>query len=167
MHWILRDEGSRVPFFTDVSLIIKPGGYFVFEQGGFQNVSEAHTALISVLHLQHRIPLETIGKADPWFFPSDTWMRRTLVNAGFEVEKVELEHRSTRLTPNSSDGSGGLEGWVRLMGAVFLELLKEQSERDRAVQTVCSILQNVLTKQEDGSQWLGYVRLRAIARKPL
>lgn len=167
MHWILRDTSTRVPFFSDVFSLLKPGGSFVFEQGGAGNVAETHAALIAVLALHCRVPMEVIKKADPWFFPSDEWMRVTLEKAGFEVEKVELEYRPTKLTPRSADGTGGLEGWIRLMGAQFLELVEEGEKRDEAVKHVCAALEDVLTREEDGSQWLGYVRLRAVAVKPL
>jgi len=78
---------------------------------------------------------------------------------------VETEYRSTPTTMKSQDGSGGLQGWIRLMGANFLELLGEVEERDRAVDDICRVLGDIVTK-EDGSQCLGYVRLRAIAAKP-
>jgi len=166
MHWILRYEGNRLDFFNDVHDLLKPGGSFVFEMGGHGNVSETHTALISVLHLKFGIPLEKIrNRGDPWFFPSENWMRQTLEGAGFVVERLEAEHRPTKCTVKSEDGSGGLHGWVRLMGASFLELLDNQHDRDAAVATVCDLLVDIVTRIEDDTEWLGYVRLRAVAVK--
>ncbi len=165
MHWILRDPTTRLDFFSDVFALLKPGGSFVFEMGGAGNVAEVHAALISVLCLRYDIPMEKIKAADPWFFPSDDWMTGTLEKAGFNVRKMETEYRPTQATMKSQDGSGGLQGWIRLMGASFLELLGEGEERDRALSDVCRVLGDIVTR-EDGSQWLGYVRLRAIAAKP-
>lgn len=166
MHWILRDPSTRVPFFADVFALLKPGGSFVFEMGGAGNVAEVHAVLIAVLSLRCGISMQKIREADPWFFPSDDWMRGTLEAAGFEVRVAELEYRPTKTTPRSSDGAGGVEGWVRLMGAQFLELVEEGALRDDVVKHVCAALEDVMTREEDGSQWFGYVRLRAVAVKP-
>lgn len=165
MHWILRDPTCRGDFFSNVFGLLKPGGSFVFEMGGAGNVAEVHTAVISVLCLHYDIPMGKIKAADPWFFPSEDWMKGALEKAGFNVQKVETEYRPTQATIKSQDGTGGLQGWTRLMGANFLELVGEGEERDRAVYEICRVLDDVVTR-EDGSQWLGYVRLRAIAAKP-
>lgn len=166
MHWILRDEGNRMQFFGDVFDLLKPGGAFVFEMGGHGNVAEVHAALISVLRFKFGVDMETIQQyGDPWFFPSVDWMRATLEDAGFVVEKIEAQDRPTKMTPEREDGGGGLPGWVRLMGATFLSLLEEEEDREVAVKCVCEVLERVVTRLEDGSRWLGYVRLRAVARK--
>lgn len=139
---------------------LKPGGTYVFEMGGHGNVAETKTALTYAL-VQHGIPIEQAREASPWFFPSDTWMKNALEEVGFQVENIELEYRPTKLT---SDTKGGLEGWIRLMGARFLDVLPAE-KRDVAVRQICDVLQDVVTRGEDGSQWLGYVRLRGIAKK--
>lgn len=88
-------------------------------------------------------------------------MRNALQKTGFKVEKLEVEYRPTKLT---TDASGGLAGWVRLMGAQFLELL-DPVQREDSVREICEVLRSVVTREEDGSQWLGYVRLRGIATR--
>ena len=163
MHWILRAEETRAAFFEGVHRVLVPGGKFVFEMGAASNVPEAHTALISIMHSSFKIPLERVRAANPWFFPSEAWMQKALEKAGFQVDKVDLDYRPTRMT---SDGGSGLAGWLRLMGAPFLALLHTQQERDEAVRLICDILKDVVVRPEDGSEWLGYVRLRAIATKP-
>jgi hypothetical protein len=50
------------------------------------------------------------------------------------------------------------------MGAEMLAVV-EESKRQDIVKQVCDILETVVTREEDGSQWLNYVRLRAVARK--
>lgn len=139
---------------------LKPGGTFVFEMGGHGNVAEVMTALIYTL-VQKGIPVEKAKEANPWFFPSETWMKDALETVGFQVDKVETEYRPTKLT---SAVNGGLAGWIRLMGAQFLELFGEERQ-DEAVKQICEVLEPVVTRVEDGSQWLGYVRLRGVARK--
>lgn len=139
---------------------LKPGGTFVFEMGGHGNVAEAMTALIYTL-VQQGVPVQKAREANPWFFPSEVWMKNALETVGFQVDKVETEYRPTKLT---SEANGGLAGWIKLMGAPFLEVLPV-GKRDGAVRQICDILEPVVTREEDGSQWLGYVRLRGIAKK--
>lgn len=139
---------------------LKPGGTFAFEMGGHGNVAEVMTALIYTL-VQKGIPVEKAKEANPWFFPSETWMKDALETVGFQVDKVETEYRPTKLT---NAVNGGLAGWIRLMGAQFLEVLDEERQ-DEAVKQICEVLEPVVTRVEDGSQWLGYVRLRGVSRK--
>lgn len=128
--------------------------------GGHGNVPEVHTALLSAL-VHHGVSIEKARAASPWFFPSQTWMQSTLETLGFRVETMEIEYRPTKLT---ADANGGIEGWVRLMGAPMLEVL-EPEKRESAVGEVCMLLESVITREEDGSKWLGYVRLRGVAVK--
>ncbi|KAL4883812.1 S-adenosyl-L-methionine-dependent methyltransferase [Aspergillus karnatakaensis] len=160
LHWILRDETTRLSTLRGVHACLKQGGTFVFEMGGHGNVGEVNTALMYSL-LRHGVPIEKIREVYPWFFPSIPWMTSALEGIGFKVIKIEMEHRPTLLT---STVNGGLAGWVRLMGASFLEALAPE-QREEAVKEVCDVLQNVVTRKEDGSQWLQYVRLRGVAEK--
>lgn len=139
---------------------LKPGGLYVFEMGGHGNVGETVAAL-TFAAMQHGVSIEKAREVNPWFFPSEVWMRNALGAVGFHVEKLETEYRPTKLT---SAAGGGLAGWVRLMGAQFLEILPSEKQED-AVQQICDVLQNVVTREEDGSQWLGYVRLRGVAKR--
>ncbi|GAD96972.1 hypothetical protein PVAR5_5640 [Paecilomyces variotii No. 5] len=160
LHWILRDESTRISALRGIYAALKSGGSFVFEMGGHGNVAEVATAIMSAL-VHRGVSIEKARESNPWFFPSDTWMKQTLESIGFEVEKIELEYRPTKLT---TAANGGLEGWVKLMGAQMLDVLPEE-ERSSAVKEVCEVLQTAVTRAEDGSQWLGYVRLRGIAKK--
>ncbi|KAJ9309650.1 hypothetical protein DTO217A2_940 [Paecilomyces variotii] len=160
LHWILRDEKTRISTLRGIHAALKPGGSFVFEMGGHGNVAEVATAILSAL-VHRGASIEKARESNPWFFPSDIWMKQALESIGFEVEKIELEYRPTKLTTTAN---GGLAGWVKLMGAQMLDVLPE-SERDSAVEEVCEMLRTAVTRSEDGSQWLGYVRLRGIAKK--
>lgn len=132
--------------------------------GGAGNVAETHSALFFALIRYGGLSVAAAQAANPWFFPSEKWMRMTLEDIGFELEKLELEYRPTRLTDDKE--KGGLEGWVRLMGASMLEAIKDTAKRDSAVKEVCEVLGPIVTREEDGSQWLGYVRLRGVATRP-
>ncbi|KAJ9646609.1 hypothetical protein H2199_002658 [Coniosporium tulheliwenetii] len=104
LHWILRAPSTRKTVLADAFAALKPGGTFVFEMGGAGNVGEAHAALIAAL-VHSGVPLLDAEEASPWFFPSETWMRNALTEAGFVVERLESEYRPTRLM----EGEGG--GW--------------------------------------------------------
>lgn len=161
LHWILRDASTRMSVLKAAYSLLKPGGVFVFEMGGAGNVADAHTALLSAV-VHQGLSIVEAREACPWFFPSEKWMKQMLEAVGFVVERSETEYRPTQLT---TEKEGGLEGWARLMGAQFLEALPTQDKRESAVREVCDTLQSVLTHEEDGSMWLGYVRLRVLARK--
>lgn len=165
MHWILRDAAARAPFFAAVHALLKPGGSFAFEMGGAGNVAELHAAFTGALTSEGGLTLAQARAASPWFFPSEAWMRRALGEAGFEVKVCESEYRPTRVTEERGDGSGGLEGWVRLMGAAFLEAVEGEGRRDAVVRAVCEWVEDVVRREEDGSRWIGYVRLRAVGVK--
>lgn len=165
LHWILRSERAREGLFGDVARALKKGGRMVFEMGGKGNVAEVNTALVAAVVDVGGVSVEEARGSVPWFFPSEAWMRESLEGAGLEVRTCELEYRPTKLDPEGEKGSGGLEGWVRLMGAQILAVV-EEGKRDAVVKRVAEVLRDVITREEDGSQWIGYVRLRAEAFKP-
>ena len=160
LHWILRDPTTRQSVIKNSYAMLKPNGTFVFEMGGAGNVAELHGALIYAL-IHAGIPIEKAREACPWFFPSETLMKQMLEKEGFVVEKSELQYRPTRLT---DEEGGGLEGFIKLHGNNFLQALDE-SKRGAVVKEVCEVLRSVQTHEEDGSRWIGYVRLRMLARK--
>ena len=51
------------------------------------------------------------------------------------------------------------------MGSVFLDKIEDDRKREEAIRDVCESLKGICGREEDGSEWLGYVRLRAEARK--
>ncbi|MCJ1435854.1 hypothetical protein MMC27_005230 [Xylographa pallens] len=160
LHWILRDQDTRQAVLQAAYDALKPNGVLVFEMGGAGNVAEVHTALLAAV-IHQGLDIQEARKACPWFFPSEKLMKKMLEHTGFIVEKSELEYRPTKLI---TDDTSGIEGWVRVFSPQFLEKLTA-SQQEAAVREVCVTLETVLTHEEDGSQWLGYVRLRVMARK--
>lgn len=160
LHWILRDPNTRINTLKACFSALRPGGTFVFEMGGAGNVGEVVAALTGALY-HAGLSMAEAQDASPWFFPSEKWMEDALTKVGFEVDKVELEYRPTKLNEGAG---GGLEGWVRLMCATQLDRAPE-GKREGVVKEVCDVCRDVVGR-EDGSQWLGYVRLRAVARRP-
>ncbi|MCJ1272756.1 hypothetical protein MMC21_000543 [Puttea exsequens] len=161
LHWILRDPSTKMSVLRGVYRTLRPGGLFVFEMGGAGNVAEVHTAFLAAL-VHQGVGIEDAREASPWFFPSIKLIEIMLRSAGFYVIRTKADYRPTELTVK--DG-GGLEGWVRLMGAQFLEVLDTEEKREAVVREVCDVLKTVIGR-EDGSMWLGYVRLKVVARKP-
>lgn len=133
----------------------------MFEMGGAGNVAEAHAALIAAV-AHHGVGVVRAREASPWWFPSDGALAGVLEEVGFVVDWLEMEYRPTRLT---GEEGGGLEGWVRLMGARFLEEVEGEERREDVDREVCEALESVVRREEDGSVWLGYVRLRGVASK--
>lgn len=158
-HWILRDPSRRDTVFPSAFQALRSGGTFVFECGGAGNVAEVVIALIAALVDVAQLDIEEAKQLIPWYFASEAWASEKLEQAGFQVSLVELEYRPTKLSADE-----GIEGWIRLFGASILNSFGKEVG-DRVVQRVCDLLQWAI-KQEDGSQYVGYVRLRAIAKKP-
>ena len=158
MHWILRPESGREPFFRGVHAALKPNGIFVFEMGGMGNVAEMRTILLSVVG--KKAGIQKAREADPWFFPDETWMTKMLEETvgGFKVDKIEREYRPTKAD------EGGVEAWVKLMGKQFFDAIPTREQREDAVREACEVLKTVC-ESPGGGDWFGYVRLRAIVRK--
>ncbi|KAM3086120.1 hypothetical protein ACMFMG_000259 [Clarireedia jacksonii] len=164
MHWILRPPSIRLPFFNTISTLLSPNGTFVFEMGGHNNISSIHSALLSVVSRHIPGGLTAARALDPWFFPSEQWMHRTLSQVpDLEVQKLETEYRPTKAD------AGGLEGWVRLMGKQFLDGVGQEGSRKReeVVREVVDVLGTICGEEGGGVEgdWLGYVRLRGVVKK--
>lgn len=162
LHWILRDPSTRQNVLQACHAALKPGGLFVFEMGGAGNVAEVYAALVGALMRQGGLTVSQAHAANPWFFPSDAWMRQALQEVGFKVRFLESEYRPTKLTAGEQRSSG-LEGWLRLMAAAMLDVLDGEDRKDAVVREVCDVLGPAITR-EDG-EYVGYVRLRAVAQK--
>ena len=159
LHWILPNENTRMSTIRGVSSCLKPGGSLCFEFAGHGHTVEVFTAVHCIL-LQYGYSLEQIKEIDPWFLPTVAWMKKALEDAGFTVEQLEYEYRPTQMT---SAHGGGLEGYIKLFLAPILAYIPAE-KREEVVKQMCGILELVVT-HEDGTQWLGYVRLRGMARK--
>ncbi|KAG9232430.1 S-adenosyl-L-methionine-dependent methyltransferase [Amylocarpus encephaloides] len=162
LHWILRPEENRDDFFKGVYAVLKRDGIFCFEMGGFGNVAEMHTVFLSVL--TRRLGITAARAADPWFFPDETWMSRALASHSFEVVKIEREYRPTKVD------ASGVAGWVELMGKQFFDKVEEvmgKQEREQAEREAIEVLGTVCGGEGvgEGGDWIGYVRLRGVARK--
>ncbi|KAK7746101.1 hypothetical protein SLS62_009561 [Diatrype stigma] len=138
MHWILRAPPARqAEFFAGVRGALAPGGTFAFEMGGLGNVAEMRAALL--MAVARRVGLGRARECDPWFFPDEAWvadvLERSGAGGGWKIERVEREYR-----PTPAD-EGGVEGWVRLMGARFFEAVEDEVQREECVSEVVDVLE--------------------------
>ena len=148
LHW-MRPPGKVL---AGVYRTLKPGGRFVAEMGGHNNIAAILVALGAVLGRRgidaHRL--------SPWYFPSAEAYREKLEAAGFVVDDIHIVPRPTPLP-------AGLEAWLETFAEDFFAPL---SIGDRAVarSEVMALLQPVLM-DERGSWIADYVRLRFRARR--
>ncbi|KAJ2893189.1 hypothetical protein MKZ38_008930 [Zalerion maritima] len=161
IHWILTPEDTRVKFFDDVHGLLAPGGKFVFECGGRGNIAEIRAAFLAVIG--RMVGFEKAKEACPWFFPDEEWMNGVMTEEkGWIIEKIELEHRPTKVD------KGGVEGWVRLMGRSWFNVMGvegESEQREDAVKEATKVLEEVCRDPNRIGWRLEYVRLRVVARK--
>ncbi len=147
LHWVKPPE----QVVQSVANALKPGGKFVAEFGGKNNVQ---TILKAVETIRQRDNL------NPWYFPSVGEYTHLLETYGLEVTFATLIDRPTPL----NDGERGLENWLRMFGnELWAGLPIDQ------IETVIRRMEILLRPQMyDGSQWhADYRRLRLVAvRQP-
>lgn len=132
--------------------MLKPGGRFVGEMGGFMNCIGVRATLHVALRKRGYDPIPV----DPWFFPGVQEYTRLLEEGGFEVKHISLNPRFTPLE------DGGVAGWMRLFARhTILGGLKDEEAKEviEEVSDVCS----VDLKDSDGKEAMMYMRLRFVA----
>lgn len=149
LHW-MRDPQAVI---DGVWRALRPGGRFVGEFGGGDNVGTIRRALIAALD---RRGLDG-GAADPWFFPSAEHYRGLLEARGFQVDSIDVFERPTPLP-------GDMAGWLETFGESFLKQVPSD-ERGALLQEVIEALRPSLC-DADGQWTADYIRLRFAAAKP-
>lgn len=154
-------EYRQTDFFDVIFEKLNEGGLFVAEFGGAGNCAEMHVAFTAACSTRGESARQIRKVLCPWWFPGVDEVRGLVEQSGFVVEVCELEYRPTMI-----GGRKEVEGWTRLMGAKFLEVL-ELGDRDMeaVVQEVVDMVKGTM-RRADGTWWMGYVRLRVKARKP-
>ena len=149
LHW-MRDPEAVI---DGVWRALRPGGRFVGEFGGGDNVGAIRRARIDALN---RRGLDGAA-ADPWFFPTAEQYRGLLEARGFRVESVALFERPTPLP-------GELAGWLETFAESFFKQVAPEA-RNALLQEVVEALRPTLCDAE-GRWTADYVRLRFAASKP-
>lgn len=148
LHWCKRDPAGVI---EGVKLFLKPGGAFVGEFGGFQNVCAVRSHLHQVLR-EHNIDPVPL---DPWYFPTAEAYSSLLTAHGFTVSSCILVPRPTTLPTD-------LIGWLRTFARnSFLSTLSDE-EAERIMQETSKRCE-IDCRDEQGRDSVMYVRLRFAA----
>ncbi len=149
LHWMKQPDAV----IAGVWRALKPGGRFVAEMGGGDNVGQIRRAVIAALAARG-----IDGAAlDPWYFPTVDEYRAKLEAGGFVVRSIELFDRPTPLP-------GALAGWLDTFAEPLLAGVAPV-ERAAVKEEVAQSLAPSL-RRPDGGWFADYVRLRFAADKP-
>lgn len=148
LHWV-RGQDAML---EQVHRVLKPGGRFVAEMGGHGNIAAIQVAITAVLERHGFSNLEEGVN----YFPTVDCYSARMRKHGFEVERMKLIPRPTKL-PES-----GMEGWLRTFRRGVLDKLPEDA-RDAVVTEAAELLAPAL-RDEAGNWTADYVRLRFVAR---
>jgi trans-aconitate methyltransferase len=152
LHWMSPPEDVAASVFR----VLKPGGRFVAEMGGYGNIATILAALRQAL-AEEGVPWERVR--NPWYFPSIGVYASLLEQTGFEVAQMHLFDRPTPL----DDCPNGIADWVRMFGGDFLAAVPP--DRQAAFQNRVSELTRPMLFSD--GRWLGdYRRLRFKAIRP-
>lgn len=145
LHWCKRDPEGVL---RAVRRVLRPGGRFVAEMGGFMNCIGVRTAIHRVMKSRGYDPVA----CDPWYFPSMEDYVKLLVSSGFEPMHMSL---TPRITPLAS----GLYDWLELF-------VRHSFFKDVPGEEVNEILEEIVEQcrvdcQDESGKWaMIYMRLR-------
>ncbi|KAH7925884.1 S-adenosyl-L-methionine-dependent methyltransferase [Leucogyrophana mollusca] len=146
LHWCKRDPRAVL---KSAQRLLKSGGRFVCEMGGFMNCIGVRVGLHRALKERGCNPDEF----DPWYFPSIEEYRSLLESSGFRVDSISLNPRLTPLP------DGGLHGWLCLFArGTFLRKFSDE-DASNIINEVVQMCE-VDCKNEKGEWAMMYVRLR-------
>jgi trans-aconitate methyltransferase len=149
LHWCKQNPQGVL---DGAKRLLKVGGRFVCEMGGFMNCIGVRIGLHRAVKRRGYEP----DKMDPWYFPTIEEYQGLLQSAGFRVNTISLVPRLTPLL------DGGLRGWLQLF--VRRTFLKEFNDQEAAaiIDEVVDMCE-VDMKDKEGNWALMYVRLRFLA----
>lgn len=149
LHWLKKADAT----IQGVWQALKPGGRFVAEFGGGDNVGQIRAALHTALRQRHVDP----EQIDPWYFPSPEAYQAKLEAHGFTVSSIQLIPRPTPLP-------GDMISWLETFGEAFTNTLPAEARHDYLIE-VQETLRPTLC--DSAGNWTAdYVRLRFAAFKP-
>ncbi|KZV78382.1 S-adenosyl-L-methionine-dependent methyltransferase [Exidia glandulosa HHB12029] len=151
LHWCNKDPAAVA---RNAYSLLKPGGRFVAELGGFMNCVGVVQSLYAVLRSRGHDPVPL----DPWYFPSTSEYQKVLESAGLVVSSISLHPRLTPL-------NGPLADWLELFARP--SMLREFDEK--TAKEIVMEVQNMCErdcKDADGNWAIMYCRLRFRAEKP-
>jgi trans-aconitate methyltransferase len=151
LHWIHEaDEVIKCVYDS-----LRPGGRFVAEMGGKDNMKYMIAAVQQVLEQHEYLDLSTVN---PWYFPSLGEYASRLEKQGFRVTFAVHFDRKTLL----QDGRQGVAKWLSMFGPTFFEGI-EETEKKQIIEEITGLLEP--NYNERGNWYADYKRLRFIAVK--
>ncbi len=152
LHWV--PVGDQPTVLDRVRAALRPGGRFVAEMGGAENVAALLAAADRALV---ELGLEPVPH--PWCFPSPAEQAARLQSAGFDVRLLKHFARPTRL----ADGDSAAD-----LFRMFGQWLLEATPPDRHDELLAAVDRHAgpALRDADGRWTADYVRLRwwAVAR---
>lgn len=146
LHWVKQPELALSGIFNS----LKPGGRFVAEFGGKDNVQTITSAIISQIQ-------DFTSKQFPWYYPSIGEYASLMEAAGF---RVTFAHHYDRPTP--LEGENGLRNWIDMFAGSFFEGLSS----DRKAYILEKVEQQLKTQLYEDGKWIAdYKRIRVIGVK--
>ncbi|MBD3107941.1 methyltransferase domain-containing protein [Bacillus sp. AGMB 02131] len=146
LHWVKEPEQALAGIYRS----LKPGGRFVAEFGGKDNVQAIISAIISQLP-------EFAANQFPWYYPSIGEYATLMETAGFRVTFACHFDRPTPL-----DGENGLRNWIDMFAGSFFEGISTEQQAF-IIEKVEEQLKPVLFV--DGKWIADYKRLRVVGIK--
>jgi len=113
LHWV--HDLSKA--FNQIYKALKPGGRFIFEQGGYGNCAEIIHAVETVLNDDFGVV-----SVNPWTFPTLQEYRILLETVGFKIDLLQNFTRPTTL----QGGESGLRQWLNMFANSFFQHLDER-----------------------------------------
>jgi trans-aconitate methyltransferase len=153
LHWVHK-ANEAIKCVYDA---LKPGGRFVAEMGGMDNMKYMIAATQRVLE-QHGY--SKLAERKPWYFPSLGEYTTKLEAAGFRVTSAYHFDRPTLL----QDGRAGVAKWLNMFGDTFFEGI-EETEKQQILTEITNLLEPHYNK--NGEWYADYVRLRFVAVKEM
>ena len=150
LHWMDEDPDAVI---QGVWRALRPGGRFVAEMGGGDNVGRIRRAVEAAFRRREIDP----DLYNPWYFPEPDEYRARLESVGFTVRDIRLIDRMTPLP-------GELGGWLDTFAESWLAALNSQDAEAVKAEVAREVEPEL---RDSGGVWTAdYVRLRFAADKP-
>ena len=150
LHWIKTPEIVLQHIYKS----LQPGGRFVAEFGGADNVRTITDELIKQI-FEAQIPYTE--DQFPWYFPTIGEYTTLLESVGFQVGYALHFSRPTKLS-----GENGLKNWLEMFSPSLFEHVKVET-KDRIFNTTIEQLKSKLYRNQDW--YADYKRILIIAIK--